>query len=262
MLLTWCEINLKNLILLLISLFITFIFFVLGRFFSTENGAFIFPLVGAFITLLIILFADKILLVFFPIQKTDLPEWAIGFIKNTTYKFGIKKILILFTQGKNIYTLDNFIASPRIIIGQNFIEFFSRDECEALIYASFLRIKNKDSRFRTYSSILINIFFLPFLKISPGNIKISFLSLHYVIRSYFFRNKIELMAFDKNLGIHRIPFASALFKLNMQNDEESFLIEDCAIFDNKTSEIAQHIFDFGYDFDARYKDLLREDGKA
>lgn len=219
-------------------------------------------LVGVIISALMLLFSDRILLSFFQIRKANIPEWANSFIKNISFKFGIKKYRVLISKGKNIYSLDSFFGVPRLIIGDNFFEFFSKEECQALIFASFLRIKNKESRFRTNSSFLINIFFLPFLKIPFHALKISFVSFRYLIRAYIYKNEVELKRFDKSLGIHRIPFASALFKLNMQNNSESFFLEDCAISENKTGEAVQYFFEGGYEFNARYKDLLRDDGKA
>lgn len=260
--LTWCEIKLKNLILFLISLFFPLIFLIIGLTFFSDLGTLIVAFSGIIITLLMVLFSDKILLSFFKIRKSNVPEWANSFIKSVSFKFGIKNFVVLTTEGRNLYTIDSFVGVPRIIIGEYFFDFFSKEECEALIFASFLRIKNKESKFRTYSSILINLFFLPFLKIPLQGLKISFLSFRYLIRSYFYKNEIELKSFDKSLGIYRIPFASALFKLNIENTGEGFFIEDCDFSENKSGDIIQHFFDTGYDFNIRYKDLLREDEKA
>lgn len=255
---TWCEIKLRTIFLFLIFLFIPLVFLLIGFIFEAP----ILFLPGVFLNILLILFVDKIVLVFLPINKSNIPEWADSFIRNTCFKLGIKNYGVLVSRGKNIYAIDTFIGMPRVIIGEAFFQFFSKDECEALIFASFLRIQNKDSRFRTYSSVLINIFFLPFLKIPSQNLKISFLSFRHLIRCYFFKNKMELQLFDKKLGSYRIPFASALFKLKMQNDIYGFWVEDCAISESKTEEAIQYFFDQGYDFNDRYKDLLKENGKV
>lgn len=248
----------RTIFLFFIFIFIPLIFLITGSIFEVP----VLVYLGILVNFLLILFSDKILLICFPINKPKVPEWADSFIKNTCFKLGIKKYGIFISKGKNIYTLDTFIGMPRVIIGDEFFNFFSKDECESLIFASFLRIQNKDSRFRTYSSVLINIFFLPFLKIPSQNIKISFLSFRHFIRSYLFKNKIELQSFDEKLGIYRIPFASALFKLKMVSDREGFWIEDCAISETKTEEAIQYFFDLGYDFNDRYKDLLKDNGKS
>lgn len=252
----------KSLILFLISLFVPLIFLITGLIFFSDQGALIMAFLGFISVLFLALFSDKILLSFFNIKKLNIPEWANNFIKNITFRLGIKNYYVLTASGKNIYTIDSFIGRPRIIIGEDLFETFSQEECEALIFASFLQIKNKDARFRTYSSFLINIFFLPFLKIPFQNLKISFVSFRYLLRSYFYKNYKEIKLFDKGLGIYRVPFASALFKLNMQNRGDSFFLEDCAICENKKEEIIQYFFDVGYEFNTRYKDLLRNDGKA
>jgi hypothetical protein len=249
---------LRVIILFFIFLFIPLIFLITGSIFEAPALVFL----GVLINLILILIAAKILLFSLPISKSRVPEWADSFIRNTCFKLGVKKYGIFTSKGKNIYALDTFIGMPRVIIGDEFFDFFSKDECESLIFASFLRIQSKDSRFRSYSSVLINIFFLPFLKIPSQNIKISFLSFRHLIRSYLFKNKIELQSFDKKLGNYRIPFASALFKLKMLNDRNGFWIEDCAISETKTEEAIQYFFDVGYDFNDRYKDLLKENGKA
>ncbi len=256
--LTWCEIKLRTIFLFLFFLFIPLVFLLVGLIFEASN----LVLLGVFLNVLLILFADKIILVFLPINKSNIPEWADSFIRNICFKFGIKRYGVLVTNGKNIYAMDTFFGMPRVIIGEAFFEFFSRDECESLIFASFLRIQNKESRFRTYSSVLINIFFLPFLKIPSQNLKISFLSFRHLIRCYFFKNKMELQSFDKRLGPYRVSFASALFKLKMQDDIDGFWVEDCAISESKTEEAIQNFFDQGYDFNDRYKDLLKENGKV
>lgn len=256
--LTWCEMKLRTIFLFLIFLFLPLVFLSMGFIFDAP----ILVLLGVLFNILLILFADKIILAFLPINKSNIPEWAESFIRNTCFKLGIKKYGVLVTKGKNIYAIDTFIGMPRVIIGEDFFQFFSKDECESLLFASFLRIQNKDSRFRTYSSVLINIFFLPFLKIPSQNIKIIFLSFRHLIRGYFFKNKMELQSFDKRLGSYRISFASALFKLKMQDDIGGFWVEDCAISENKTEEAIQNFFDQGYDFNDRYKDLLKENGKV
>ena len=249
----------KYLVLFLLSLFIPGVFFVIGFAFLNALNVFLF---GILILFLLVIFSDKILLRLFKIKKSNKLGWAQNYIKNISYQLKVKKYAVFTTEGKNIYTLDGFFTHPRIIIGEEFLEFFSKDEAEALIYASILRIKNKDSRFRCFSSLLIDIFFLPFIKIPSQNLKISFLSFRYFIRSYFYKNKNEIKKFDKNLGFHRVPFASALFKLNMQNEKGNFFLEDCAFSEAKTDQTIRYFFVSGYDFNTRYQDLLRENGKA
>jgi len=245
--------------LFLLSLFIPGIFLVIGlALFSSLN----LLLFGFLIVFLLALYPDKILLLLFKIKKNNFHGWAENYLKNVSYQLEVKKYSVFTTEGKNIYTLDGIFTHPRIIIGEEFLEFFSKEESEALIFASILRIKNKDSRFRCLSSLFIDIFFLPFIKIPSQNLKISFLSFRYLIRSYFYKNKSETKNFDKNLGPHRIPFASALFKLNMQNDKGNFFLEDCTFSEAKTDQIIRYFFDNGYDFNTRYQDLLRENGKA
>ncbi len=48
----------------------------------------------------------------------------------------------------------------------------------------------------------------------------------------------------------------------MQDDIDGFWVEDCAISESKTEEAIQNFFDQGYDFNDRYKDLLKENGKV
>ncbi len=249
----------KYIFLILLSLFIPGVFFVIGQaLFSSLN----LLLFGLFIVFLLALFPDKILLLLLKIKKSNRLGWAENYIKNVSYQLEVKKYSVFTTEGKNIYTLDGFFNHPRIIIGEEFLEFFSKEESEALIFASILRIKNKDARFRCLSSLFIDIFFLPLIKIPSQNLKISFLSFRYFIRSYFYKNKNEIKNFDEKLGPHRVPFASALFKLNMQNEKGNFFLEDCTFSEAKTDQMIRYFFDNGYDFNTRYQDLLRENGKA
>ncbi len=251
--------SLRSIILFLISLYIPAIFLVAGIIFLN-------PILGLFLGLglvsILILFADKVLLRFFQIRKNNLPPWAENFIKNLSFKLNISKYYILATSGKNIFAIDGILATPRIIIAEDFFNFFSREECKALIYVTFLRIKNKESKFRTITCLLMDIFFFVPLKFPSQNIKISFLSLRYFLKCYLFKDKKYLNSFDKSLGNYRIPFASALFKLNIKNENENLFQESLGISENKSDMIIKYFFDAGYDFQERYSDLLRENGKA
>lgn len=123
MLLTRSEIKLKYLVLFLLSLFIPGIFFVIGLAFLNAINLF---LLGISILFLLVIYSDKILLRLFNIKKSNKLGWAQNYIKNISYQLKVKKYAVFTTEGKNIYTLDGFFSYPRIIIGEEFLEFFSK----------------------------------------------------------------------------------------------------------------------------------------
>ena len=243
----------KTKLFLFIYLLFTIVLGIVGLFFSLEYGHVIGIALGLALLLVTIFWGEKIILIFLRARYVGENEDLINQVRNFCLHLKVDEVKIYWSGlfVNNVYFTSSFFGTPAIIIGKNVYKSFQRNELNALIYASLLKIKKKEAAEMTMSSVSLFFWMLPihllYLKFkSPQVRKIMttlYFPLTYLRRAVYFKEK-DVLHFDQEVvnfkGLSK-DYSSAIFKLSMlpkvlDHELSSFLVEEMVLVDNQEQD--------------------------
>lgn len=198
---------------------------ILGLLFDLTMG----PWVGLFISIVFLGFfskwGEKLVLVFAKARYVTDDESLINQVKNFSCHLNINEVKIYWSNAfvNNVYYADSYFGKPALIIGKNIYNQFSRNELNALIYASLLKVKSGEAQNRTLVSLLFTMLYSP-VYIARAllksyrlrrNLEIFFYPA-FSLKTLMYENEKNVVGFDaevaKMQGLKK-DYMAALFKV-------------------------------------------------
>lgn len=245
---------------------------VIGLIFNLNYGLFVGLALGALLFFFFSKWGDKVVLVFSRARYVTDDEDLINQIRNFCAHLGIKHVAVYWsnTFTNNVYFTDSYFGTPALIIGRGVYNEFSKNELKSLIYASLLKIRDKEARNRTMVALLFLVTFAPlyFIRALIKNKALkSALSVFFyptlAIKNRMYEKESEVIKFDQKVGNMeglKKDYTSALFKLSFldaQNDKlvGYLVISDLVHVKNRTDDALENILLIPVDIKKRIKAL-------
>jgi len=168
---------------------------------------------------------EKLILINVKARYVTDDELLINQVKNFCTHLEIDFVKIYWSNIfiNNLYYTNTYFGKPALIIGRNVYNTLTRNELNSLIYASLLKLKGREAKHRTTSSLIFLVLYSPvyllrsIISYEPA-LKIINIFLY---PAYFLKSKVystkDIILFDKKVGNLRglkNDYISALFKVS------------------------------------------------
>lgn len=227
----------------------------------------------ATILLTITLFiGEKVILILLKARYVNDDEDLINQVKNFCLHLEIPEVKV-YRSGtfvRNVYFTDSFFGKPSLIVGKMIINELTKNELNALIYASLLKIKLNQAKERTLTALLWFYLLFPvfvlYKKINYPKVNIIMKWLlvpYFYFKQRSYENIDSVLLFDKKVayfdGLKR-EYTSALFKIynfELINSDgvAEIVVSDLVLVKNQSNETLHMLLDYRIDIKERVKHL-------
>lgn len=242
--------------------------FVLSPFYGVYFGAGF----AVFLLLVFFTYGEKIILSIAKARYINDDEILVSRIRNMAYLNEIPEVKVYWSQvfDSNVYSCHSLKGTPSIIVGRRLVDGLSKNELNALIYASLQQIKSKESLYRTLFNLLMMNILAPLKLVTLLSKKIQqkqFFQI-FLLPTYFLKNALyddvgHMMKVDREvvkLSGLKYEYASALFKISetesVGGDELSnFVMSHMSAVENKNKFVLKDLIFQSISVKERLKEL-------
>lgn len=247
-------------------------FILLGLFIDLKNGIWIGFLMATILLTITLFIGEKVILILLKARYVNDDEDLINQVKNFCLHLEIPEVKV-YRSGtfvRNVYFTDSFFGKPSLIVGKMIINELTKNELNALIYASLLKIKLNQAKERTLTALLWFYLLFPvfvlYKKINYPKVNIIMKWLlvpYFYFKQRSYENIDSVLLFDKKVayfdGLKR-EYTSALFKIynfELINSDgvAEIVVSDLVLVKNQSNETLHMLLDYRIDIKERVKHL-------
>ena len=207
-------------------LFFVFVFGLVGLLFNLHYGFFVGIALAIIVLAIIFKYGEKFILLFAKARYVSDDENLVNQVKNFCTHLDIDEIKVYWSNVyfNNVYFVNSFWGTPSIIVGKEVYKQLSKNELNSLIYATILRIKSQESKYRSSINLVTLCLFWWVFLISNQFSKTQFKSITNVflypafyLKKIFYQRADDTEYFDSKVFRHELlkrDYISALFKVN------------------------------------------------
>jgi hypothetical protein len=243
-----------------------------GVLFDLSRG----PLVGFLIAIILIGFfvkwAEKLVLIAGKARYVTDDEALVNQVKNFCWHLNIKEVKIYWSSAfvNNVYFTDSMFGKPALIIGKNIYSQFTRNELNSLIYASLLRIRSSEAKYRTFVSLMFFILYSPTIIVrsllKSKRIRRCFDIFYYPafsLQSMIYDDEKSVISFDMEVGKMsglKKDYMAALFKISQMssffdNSAGALILAELSLVKNTNDNVVGNILYRQVEIKSRMKAL-------
>lgn len=244
----------------------------IGLLFYLHWGFIVGVLLALSTIVFLLIFGEKIILIFTKARYVTDDEILINQVKNFCCHLEIAEVKIYWSNVfvNNLYYANTYLGKPTLIIGKNIYNTFSRNEINSLIYASLLKLRSDEAKQRTLASLIFLILYSPvyfFRAMVSNKSTLSALNV-FLYPAYFLKSKIyeqeaDVLGFDQEVARHtglKKDYISALFKVSHlpicnEGSIGGLLVNELNHVKNQTEDVLAYLLIQNVSVEARVKAL-------